>query len=69
MQAEANARFDESLEVSFNLGTDPRRGDQAVRGAATLPHGTGRSARVGVFATDEAADLARAAGEPHSPTL
>lgn len=63
MQAEANARFDESVEVAFNLGIDPRRGDQNVRGAVTLPHGTGKSVRVGVFAEDEAAELARAAGE------
>ena len=62
-QAEAGARFDESLEVALNLGTDPRRGDQAVRGAATLPHGTGKAVRVGVFAGDpDVADMARAAG-------
>lgn len=50
------------MEIAFNLGTDPRRGDQQVRGAVTLPHGTGKSVRVGVFAEDEAAELARAAG-------
>lgn len=61
-QAEANARFDESVEVAFNLGTDPRRGDQQVRGAVTVPYGTGKSVRVGVFADGEAAELARAAG-------
>ena len=63
MQEEANARFDESVEVAFNLGTDPRRGDQQVRGAVTVPYGTGKTVRVGVFADGEAAELARAAGE------
>jgi len=45
-----------------NLGTDPRRGDQMVRGVTTLPHGTGRAVRVGVFAQGEAAEAARRAG-------
>ncbi|BDA45828.1 50S ribosomal protein L1 [Coccomyxa sp. Obi] len=62
VMAEANARFDESVEVAFNLGTDPRRGDQQVRGAVTVPYGTGKTVRVGVFADGEAAELARTAG-------
>ena len=62
VQQSARARFDETLELSLNLGIDPRRGDQMVRGAATLPHGTGRSVRVCVFAKDDAAQQARDAG-------
>lgn len=62
VQAEARAKFDESVELHMCLGIDPRRGDQMVRGAATLPHGTGRSVRVCVFAKDDAAQQARDAG-------
>ncbi|KAK9826089.1 hypothetical protein WJX81_001108 [Elliptochloris bilobata] len=58
----AHAKFDESVEVAMNLGIDTRRGDSQVRGAVMLPHGTGRSVRVGVFATGEAAEAAKAAG-------
>ena len=68
-QAEANARFDESVEIAYNLGTDPRRGDQQVRGAVTVPYGTGKTVRVGVFAEDEAAELARSAGSTPSPCV
>ena len=68
LQAEANARFDESVEIAFNLGTDPRRGDQQVRGAVTVPYGTGKSVRIGVFAEDEAAELARSAGDTSAPS-
>ena len=63
LQEEAKAKFNESVEIAINLGVDPRRGDQQVRGAVVLPHGTGRDMRVAVFAEDEAADLARSAGE------
>ena len=62
MQDEAKAKFNESVEIAINLGIDPRRGDQQVRGAVVLPHGTGTNTRVAVFAEDEAADLARSAG-------
>ena len=55
-------KLDETIEASFRLGTDPRRGDHAVRGALTLPHGTGAAARVAVFADGADADAARAAG-------
>ena len=65
MQEEAKAKFNESVEIAINLGVDPRRGDQQVRGAVVLPHGTGRDMRVAVFAEDEAAELARSAGERH----
>jgi large subunit ribosomal protein L1 len=58
----ATARFDETIEVAVNLGVDPRHADQMVRGAVALPHGTGRSLRVAVFAKGPKADEARAAG-------
>jgi large subunit ribosomal protein L1 len=58
----AKAKFKESFDVAVNLGIDPRKSDQAVRGATTLPHGTGKTARVAVFAQGDAADKARAAG-------
>ncbi len=54
--------FEESLDVSVNLGVNPRRSDQNVRGATKLPHGNGKSIRVAVFAGDEHADAAREAG-------
>lgn len=58
----AGAKFKESFDVAVNLGVDPRKSDQAVRGATTLPHGTGKDVRVAVFAQGEAADKASAAG-------
>ncbi len=58
----ATAKFDETIEVSFNLGVDPRHADQMVRGVVTLPSGTGKTVRVGVFARGAKADEARAAG-------
>lgn len=58
----ATAKFDETIEVSVNLGVDPRHADQMVRGVVTLPKGTGKSVRVGVFARGPKADEARAAG-------
>ncbi|GAB4821525.1 hypothetical protein N2152v2_008571 [Parachlorella kessleri] len=62
VQAQARANFDETVELALRLGIDPRRGDQMVRGATMLPHGTGKAVRVCVFAKDEAAEAARAAG-------
>ena len=62
MQANAKAKFDETVEIALNLGVDPRRGDQTVRGTVVLPHGTGKSVKVAVFAEGEDADAARAAG-------
>lgn len=56
------ANFDESVEVSLRLGVDPRKTDQAIRGSCSLPHGSGKSVRVVVFATGSAADAAREAG-------
>jgi large subunit ribosomal protein L1 len=55
-------RFDATVEVAMRLGVDPRKADQMVRGTVNLPHGTGRTARVLVFATGERAEEARAAG-------
>lgn len=54
--------FAESIDVAVNLGIDPRKSDQGVRGATTLPHGSGKSVRVAVFAQGAAADEAVAAG-------
>lgn len=56
------AKFDETVEVAFRLGIDPRKADQMVRGTVSLPHGTGRSVRVGAFATGEKAREAKEAG-------
>jgi large subunit ribosomal protein L1 len=58
----ANTKFAESIDVAVNLGVDPRKSDQAVRGATVLPHGTGKTARVAVFAQGANADAAKAAG-------
>ena len=58
----AKAKFDETIEIAMNLGVDPKHADQMVRGVVTLPNGTGRSVRVGVFARGPKADEARAAG-------
>jgi large subunit ribosomal protein L1 len=62
LKACATAKFDESVEVALNLGVDPRHADQMVRGTADLPHGTGKSVRVAVFARGDKAEEARAAG-------
>src|ERR1700674_6106778 len=58
----AKAKFDETIEVAMNLGVDPRHADQMVRGVVSLPNGTGRTARVAVFAKGAKADEARKAG-------
>lgn len=58
----ARARFDETVEAHVRLKVDPRRGDQMVRGAAALPHATGKRVRVAAFAEGAAADAAREAG-------
>jgi large subunit ribosomal protein L1 len=62
VKARATAKFDETIEVAMNLGVDPRHADQMVRGVVSLPNGTGRSARVAVFAKGAKADEARRAG-------
>ena len=58
----SKVKFVESIDVSVNLGVDPRKSDQAVRGATVLPRGTGKSVRVAVFAQGANADAAKAAG-------
>lgn len=58
----AKAKFPESIDVSVNLGVDPRKSDQVVRGSTVLPNGTGKTVRVAVFAQGENADKANAAG-------
>jgi large subunit ribosomal protein L1 len=58
----ATAKFDESIDVSVNLGVDARKSDQIVRGSVVLPAGTGKSVRVAVFAQGDKAELAKAAG-------
>src|SRR6202158_2690090 len=58
----AKSKFDETIEISINLGVDPRHADQMVRGVVTLPNGTGRTLRVGVFARGAKAEEAKAAG-------
>lgn len=58
----AKAKFDETIEIAINLGVDPRYADQMVRGLISLPHGTGKTLRVGVFARGEKAEEAKAAG-------
>ncbi len=55
-------KFDQTVEVSMNLGVDPRHADQMVRGSIGLPHGTGKTVRVAVFAKDDKAEEAKAAG-------
>jgi large subunit ribosomal protein L1 len=62
VKSRATAKFDETIEVAMNLGVDPRHSDQMVRGVVSLPNGSGRTVRVGVFARGAKADEARAAG-------
>lgn len=62
LKENAKAKFDETVELSMNLGVDPRHADQMVRGVIDLPHGTGKPVRVGVFARGDKADEAKAAG-------
>lgn len=62
VKANATAKFDETVEISMNLGVDPRHADQMVRGTVNLPNGTGKSVRVAVFARGPKAEEAEAAG-------
>ena len=57
----SKVKFPEAIDVAINLGVDPRKSDQVVRGATTLPHGTGKTVRVAVFTQGENADKADAA--------
>ncbi|MEU0686806.1 50S ribosomal protein L1 [Streptomyces uncialis] len=58
----STSKYDGTVEIAFRLGVDPRKADQMVRGTVNLPHGTGKTARVLVFATGDRAEAARAAG-------
>ncbi len=60
-----SSKFDSTLDVAMRLGVDPRKADQMVRGTVNLPHGTGKTARVLVFANGDKAEAARAAGADH----
>ncbi len=62
VKANATTKFDETVEIAMNLGVDPRHADQMVRGTVSLPHGTGKTLRVAVFAKDAKAAEAEAAG-------
>lgn len=62
LKERAQAKFDETVEIAMNLGVDPRHADQQVRGAVTLPNGTGKTVRVAVFARGDKAEEAKAAG-------
>jgi large subunit ribosomal protein L1 len=62
IKGNAKVKFDETIEIAMNLGIDPRHSDQQVRGVVQLPHGTGKSMRVAVFAKDAKAEDAKNAG-------
>jgi len=62
IKANANSKFDETIDIAMNLGVDPRHADQMVRGVVGLPNGTGKTMRVAVFARDAKAEEAKAAG-------
>lgn len=62
LKSRSKVKFDETIEVSMNLGVDPRHADQMVRGVVSLPHGTGKTMRVAVFARGPKAEEATAAG-------
>ncbi|ORE96440.1 50S ribosomal protein L1 [Stappia sp. 22II-S9-Z10] len=62
LKSRTKVKFDETVEVSFNLGVDPRHADQMVRGVCLLPHGTGKTVKVAVFARGDKAEEAKAAG-------
>ncbi|MEK9827878.1 MAG: 50S ribosomal protein L1 [Rhodospirillales bacterium] len=62
LKSNSKTKFDETVEIAINLGVDPRHADQQVRGMVALPNGTGKSARVAVFARGAKADEAQAAG-------
>src|SRR5262245_1293708 len=62
VKSRAKAKFDETVEIAMNLGVDPKHADQMVRGVCNLPNGSGRTARVAVFARGPKAEEAKAAG-------
>jgi large subunit ribosomal protein L1 len=62
LKEKASAKFDETVDIAMNLGVDPKHSDQMVRGVVSMPKGTGKTARVAVFARDKKAEEAKAAG-------
>src|SRR5215210_1061026 len=62
VKSTASAKFDETVDVAIRLGVDPRQGDQVVRGTTDLPHGTGKTQKVAVFARGANAEAAQTAG-------
>jgi large subunit ribosomal protein L1 len=62
IKGSSSSNFDETIEISMNLGVDPRHSDQMVRGVVAMPHGTGKTMRVAVFARDDKAEEAKKAG-------
>ena len=66
LKENATAKFDETVEVAINLGVDPRKSDQIVRGSTVLPQGTGKVVKVAVFAQGDQADEAKAAGAEYT---
>ena len=66
LKENATAKFDETVEVAINLGVDPRKSDQIVRGSTVLPQGTGKTVKVAVFAQGDQADEAKAAGAEYT---
>ena len=66
LKENATAKFDETVEVAVNLGVDPRKSDQIVRGSTVLPQGTGKVVKVAVFAQGDQADEAKAAGAEYT---
>ncbi len=62
VKSNATAKFDETVEMAFNLGVDPRQADQNIRGVISMPNGTGKTVRVAVFARDDKAEEAKKAG-------
>ena len=66
LQELSSVKFKESVDVSVNLGVDPRKSDQAVRGSTVLPNGTGKTVRVAVFTQGPNVEAATAAGAPSS---
>jgi large subunit ribosomal protein L1 len=64
-KSSGSKKFDSTIDVAMRLGVDPRKADQMVRGTVNLPHGTGKTARVLVFATGDRAEAAREAGADH----
>jgi len=62
IKANPVAKFDETIEIAFNLGVDARKSDQIVRGSVSLPHGTGKDVKILVFAEGDAVEVAKAAG-------